>query len=73
MASIKPRPQPLNYAISGVLENKTISYRNIGSLKTTVKGEGIKTSQFILKAFESYRKRCWYNVWKEKKIARHIE
>ena len=44
---------PLDYAIWGVLENKSIatSYPNIGSLKTAIEEEWNKMSEeFILKA-----------------------
>ena len=50
----------LDYAIWGVLENKTnaTSHWNIGSLKTTVEEEWNRMSEeFISKTYKSFRKR----------------
>ena len=50
---------PLDYAIWGILENKTnvIFHPNIGSLETAIEEEWNKMSEeFILKACESFRK-----------------
>ena len=54
-----PDLNPLDYAIWGVLENKTnaTSHPNIGSLKTAIKKEWDKMSEeFILKACKSFRR-----------------
>ena len=59
MASISPDHNPLDYAIWGVLENKTnaTSQPNIGSLKTAIEEEWNKMSEeFILKACKLFRK-----------------
>ena len=53
-------PPPLDYAIWGVLENKTnpTSYPNIGSLQIAIEEEWNKMSEeFILKACKSFRRR----------------
>ena len=53
-----PDLKSLDYAVWGILENKTnpTSYPNIGSLKTAIEEEWNKTSEkFILKAFRSFR------------------
>ena len=53
-----PYHNPLDYAIWGVLENKTnaISYSNIGSLKCRIEVESNKMSEkFILKTHKSFR------------------
>ena len=55
--SVKPRINPLDYAIWGVLENKTnaTSFPNIGLLKPAIEEEGNKMSEeFILKACKSF-------------------
>ena len=54
-----PDLKPLDYAIWGVLENKTnvTSYPNIGSLKTAIEEEWNKISEeFILQACISFRR-----------------
>ena len=58
--AIKQDFSPLDYAIWGVLENKTnsTSHPNIGSLKTAIGAEWNKMSEeFILKPFKSFRRR----------------
>ena len=55
-----PDLNPLDYAIWGVLENKTnvTSHRNIGSLKNAIEEEWNKMSEeFISKAYNSFRRR----------------
>ena len=55
-----PDLNPLNYAIWGVLENKTraTSYPNIGSPKTAIEEEWNKMSEeIILKACKSFWRR----------------
>ena len=50
---------PLDYAIWGILENKTnaISHPNIGLLKTTIEEEWNKISEeFILKTCKSFQR-----------------
>ena len=73
MASVKLRPYTVDYAIWGILENKTnaTSYLNIGSLKTAIEEERNKISEeFILKTCKSFRRR----VDKiNEKYAGHIE
>ena len=61
---------PFDYAIWGVLENKTnaTSHPNIGSLKTAFEEEWNKMSEeFILKACKSFRRRVDTII--EKKMA----
>ena len=58
--SKKRNLNPFDYAIGGVLENKTNAtfLRNIGSLKTTIVEEWNKMSEeFILKGFKSFQMR----------------
>ena len=60
IASIKPRPKPLYYAIWDILENKTneTSHPNFGSLKTVFEKEWNKMpEEFILKAHKSFQSR----------------
>ena len=55
---LSPNHNPLDYAIWGVLENKTnaMSHPNIGSLKNAIEEEWNKMSEeFILKACKSFR------------------
>ena len=55
---ISPDVNPLDYAIWGILENKTnpISHLNIGLLKTAIEEEWNKISEeFILKACKSFQ------------------
>ena len=57
---LSPDLNPLDYAIWGVLENKTnaISHSNIGSLKTAIEEEWNKMfEEFFLKACKSFRRR----------------
>ena len=54
---LSPDRNPLDYAIWGVLENKTnaTSYPNIGSLKTAIEEEWNEMSEeFILMAYKSF-------------------
>ena len=54
---IKPDHNHLDYALWGILENKThaTSHLNIGSLKTAIEEEWNKMSEeFILKACKSF-------------------
>ena len=54
---LSPNLKPLDYAVWGVLENKTnaISHPNIGSLKTGIEKEWNKMSdEFIMKACKSF-------------------
>ena len=58
--SSSPDLNPPDYAIWGILENKTnaTSHQNIGSLQTAIEEEWNKISEeFILKACKSFRKR----------------
>ena len=55
-----PDPNPLDYAIWGVLENKTntTSHPNIVSLKTAIEEEWYEMSkEFILKGCKSFQRR----------------
>ena len=57
---LSPDVNPLDYAICGLLENKTnaTSHPNIGSLKTAIEEEWNKMSEeFLLKACKSFRRR----------------
>ena len=68
--------KPLDYAIWGVLENKTnaTSHQNIGSLKTAIEKKWNQISgEFILKACKSFRKRVDIIIEKKKKNGGHIE
>ena len=74
---LSPDLNSLDYAIWGVLENKTngSSYPDIGSLKTAIDEEWNKMSEeFILKACKSFR-RCdtIIDTIIEKKNGGHIE
>ena len=72
--SSNPDLNPLDYAIWGVLENKTnaTSHPNIGSPKTAIEEEWNKMSEeFILKACKSFQ-RCVDTII-EKKNSGHIE
>ena len=67
-------PNPLDYAIWGVLENKTnaIYHLNIGLLKTVIEEEWNKMSEeFILKASKSFQRHV--DIIIEKKNGSHIE
>ena len=67
---LSPDLDPFDYAIGGVLENKTnaTSHPNIGSLKTAFEEEWSKISEeFILKASKSFRKRVDTIMEKKKK------
>ena len=58
---LRPDLNLLDYAIWGILENKTNAtfHENIGLCKTTIEEEWNKMSgEFILKA-------CWYNNWEK--------
>ena len=58
-SSSSPVLNPLDYAIWGVLENKTnaTSHPNIGSLKTAIVEKWNKMSEeFILKAWKSFQR-----------------
>ena len=74
MDSNEPNHNPLDYAIWGVLENKTnaTSHPNIGSLTTAIGEEWNKMSEeFILKARKSFWRRD--DTMIEKKNGDHIE
>ena len=71
---LRPDNNPFDYAIWGVLENKTnaTSHTNIGSLKTAIEKERNKMlEEFILKACKSFRrhvdtvieKKKWWPCW----------
>ena len=56
---LSPDHNPLDYAIQGILENKTnaTSHPNISSLKTAIEVEWNKMSkEFILKACKSFQR-----------------
>ena len=60
MAFIKHRPNPFDYVIWDVLENKTnaTSYQNISLLRTAIEEEGYKMSEeFILKVCKLFWRR----------------
>ena len=67
-----PDLNPLDYAIWGVLENKTnaTSHSNIGSLMTAV-GEELNrmSEEFILKSCKSFRRRVHAIIEKKKMVA----
>ena len=57
---LSPDLKPFDYAIWGVLDNKTnaTSHPNIGSVKTAFEEEWNKMfEEFMLKTFKSFRKR----------------
>ena len=59
MASLMPKRWPVDFAIHGVLEDKTnaTSHPNIASLKTAIEEEWNKMSEeFILRACKSFRR-----------------
>ena len=67
---LNPDLKPLDYAIWGVLQNKTIatSHQNVGSLKTAIEEEWNKMSEeFILKPCKSFRKQIDTIIEKKKK------
>ena len=69
-----PNLNPLDYAMWGILENKTntTSHPNIGLLKTAIEQEWNKMSEkFILKACKSFQRRVDAII--EKKNGGHIE
>ena len=67
---LRPDLNPLDYAIWGILENKTnvTSHPNIGSLKTVIEQEWNKMSEeSIWKAYKSFRRRVDTIIEKKKK------
>ena len=71
---LSPDPNPLEYTIWNILENKTnaSSHPNIGLLKTAITEEWNKMSEeFILKSYKSFRRRA--DTITEKKNGGHIE
>ena len=71
---LSPDHNPLDYAIWGILENKTtaVSHQNIGSFQTAIEEEWNKMSEeSILKAYKSFRwrvdtiieKKKWLPYW----------
>ena len=68
---LSPDLKPLDYALWGVLENKTntTSHPNIGLLNTAFEEEWIKMSEeFFLKKRKSFR-RCFDTMIKKKMVA----
>ena len=73
---LSPNLYPLDYAIWGVLYNKTnvTSHLNIDSLKATIEEEWNQMSEeFILKACKSFQRRFHAIIEKKKKNGVHIE
>ena len=69
---LSPDLNPFDYAIWGVLENKTnpTSHRNIGSLKIALEVEWNKMfEEFILKACKSFRSHVDTIIEKKKVVA----
>ena len=67
---LSPDINPFDYAMWGILENKTnaTSHQNIGSLNSTIEEEWNKMfKEFILKACTSSRRRVDTIIEKEKK------